>query len=69
MFPNAIIWTLTAVPQEYGMSLSLLYTFARGLSQERKTALIASTSCSFGSSGKSFPSFSLYSALNSSASS
>ena len=39
MLPNAIICTLTAVPQEYGISLSRRYTFALGLSQERNTAL------------------------------
>ena len=64
MLPNAIDCTLTAVPHEYGMSLSRRYTFALGLSHERNTALIAPISCSFGSAGKSFPIFSLYSALN-----
>ena len=48
--------TLTAVPQEYGISLSRRYTFARGLSQERNTASIASFNCSTGSDGKSLPS-------------
>ena len=64
MLPNAIICTLTAVPQEYGISLSRRYTFARGLSQERNTAFTAPISCSFASDGKSVPIFSLYSALN-----
>ena len=67
MLPNAIICTFTAVPHEYGISLSRRYTFALGLSHERNTALIASISCSFGSVGKSLPIFSLYSALNCSA--
>ncbi len=64
MLQNAIICTFTAVPQEYGISLSRRYTFALGLSQERNTALIAPINCSFGSVGKSAPIFSLYSALN-----
>ncbi len=37
---------------------------ARGLSQERNTALMAPISCSLGSVGKSTPSLLLYSALN-----
>ena len=65
--PNTIGITLTAVPHEYGISLSRRYTFARGLSHERKTASIASLSCSTGSDGKSSPSCFLYSALNCSA--
>ena len=64
MLPNAIICTLTAVPHEYGISLSRRYTFARGLSHERNTALTAAISCSLGSDGKSEPIFDLYSALN-----
>ena len=62
--PNAISCTLTAVPQENGISLSLRYTLARGLSHERNTALMAPYNCSFGSSGKSTPILALYSALN-----
>ena len=64
MLPNAIICTLTAVPHEYGISLSRRYTLALGLSHERNTAFTASINCSFGSDGKSEPIFSLYSALN-----
>ena len=67
--PNTIGITLTAVPQEYGISLSRRYTFARGLSQERNTASIASFNCSTGSDGKSVPNWFLYSALNCSANS
>ena len=46
------------------MSLSRRYTLARGLSQERNTALMAPISCSLGSEGKSWPILDLYSALN-----
>ena len=53
--PNTIGITLTAVPHEYGISLSRRYTFARGLSHERKTASIASFNCSTGSEGNSVP--------------
>ena len=42
---DAIDCTFTAVPQEYGISLSRRYTLALGLSQERNTALIAPISC------------------------
>ena len=48
--------------------MSLLYTFARGLSHERNTASIANFNCSTGSEGKSVPNWFLYSALNCSAS-
>ena len=44
--------------------MSRRYTLARGLSQERNTALMAPISCSLGSEGKSTPSLDLYSALN-----
>ena len=64
MLPNAIICTLTAVPHEYGISLSRRYTLALGLSHERNTALIAPISCSFGSVGNSSPIIALYSSLN-----
>ena len=64
IFPNAIICTLTAVPHEYGISLSRRYTLARGLSHERNTASTAPKSCTLGSVGKSSPILFLYSALN-----
>ena len=51
------------------MSLSRRYTLARGLSQERNTALMAPISCSLGSAGNSWPILDLYSALNCMASS
>ncbi len=57
--PNTISCTLTAVPQEYGISFMRRYTSARGLSHERNTALTASSSCVAGSVGKSSPFFCL----------
>ena len=65
MLPNTIVCTLTAVPQSPGISLSLLYTIALGLSHDLNTALTAPINCSLGSCGNSSPFMaSLYTCLN-----
>ena len=64
IFPNTIDCTFTAVPQSPGISFSLLYTIALGLSHEPNTAVIAANSCSLGSCGKSSLISFLYISLN-----
>ncbi len=64
MLPKTMLWTLTAVPQEAGMSFILLYASALALFQDLKTAPMAPHNCSTGSSGNSTSSFALMSALN-----
>ena len=41
MFPNTMLWTVTAVPQSAGMSLSRRQVSARGLRQLANTAPMA----------------------------
>ncbi len=52
MFPKTIRCTVTAVPKVSGIPYSLRYAAARSPIQESKTAPMASSSCSLGSSGK-----------------
>ena len=53
MLPKTISCTVTAVPRDAGMPYSFRYAAAHSPSHESKTAPIASSSCSFGSSGNS----------------
>ena len=69
LLPNTMAWMLTAVPHSTGMLLRRRYRSARSLRHDWNTALMAPSSCVYGSSGKLMPRRFLISALNSATSS